>query len=117
MSDAPSSPRRLAVVDDTTSAARASTLPSETSPVPENAPDLLAALDAGDDEAVKRWLRAHTPDTSSLLVYGLLVGAGAVGLIEWPAVVLSAVAQLVVDRRLGGVENVVAELRRRAPGV
>lgn len=88
-------------------------VPAETAPAPEEAPDLLAALDAGDEEAVKVWLRAHTPEASSLVIYGLLLGAGVVGLVEWPALVITALAQVVVDRRLGGVEHVVAELRRR----
>lgn len=113
MTDAPSSPRRLALVGESPSAEPSvpGPLPAETAPVPEKAPDLLAALDAGDEEAVKLWLRAHTPETSSLVVYGLLLGAGVAGLVEWPALIISALAQLVVDRRLGGVENVVAELR------
>ena len=110
MSDSPSAqqPSHLALVGEHTTSAP---LPSETGPTPETAPNLLAALDAGDDEAVRRWVRAYTPEPSSLVVYGLLVGAGVVGLVEWPAVLISALAQLVVDRRLGGVENVVAELR------
>lgn len=77
------------------------------------APDLLAALEAGDDAAVWAWVRAHTPETESLLLYGLLLGAGVVGLLEWPAVLLSAAGQLVIDRRFGGVEKVAADLRRR----
>lgn len=88
-------------------------LPSELHGTPETAPDLLAALDRGDDAAVRAWIEAHTPAPESLLFYGLLVAAGAVGLMEWPAVVLSCVGQLVVDRRFGGVENLAAQLRTR----
>ena len=104
---ADTAPRRLASVPSDT------TLPAETGPQPDQAPDLLAALDAGDDEAVRAWFRAHTPETGSLVVYGLLVGAGIVGLMEWPAVLISAVGQLVVDRRFGGVEALAARLRAR----
>ena len=88
----------------------APTLPPETVP---DAPDLLAALEAGDDAAVWAWVRAHTPETDSLVLYGLFLGAGVVGLLEWPAVVLSALGQFVIDRRFGGVEKVAADLRRR----
>lgn len=88
-------------------------LPPERHGAPESAPDLLAALDAGDDDAVRAWIVAHTPEPESLLLYGLLVGAGLVGLIEWPAVLLSCLGQYVVDRRFGGVENLAAQLRTR----
>lgn len=91
-------------------------LPAETSPVPERAPDLLAALDAGDEEAVLAWVVAHIPEPRSLAVYGLLLVAGVAGLIEWPVVTMTMLAHLVVDRRLGGLENVVAELRALAEG-
>jgi hypothetical protein len=88
-------------------------LPPERHGAPETAPDLLAALDAGDDEAVRAWIVAHTPEPESLLLYGLFLGAGVIGLIEWPAVLLSCVGQYVVDRRFGGVENLAAQLRVR----
>jgi hypothetical protein len=91
----------------------AAPLPVERHGSPETSPDLFAALDAGDDAAVRAWLAAHTPEPSSLLVYGLFVGAGVVGLMEWPAVVLSCLGQYVVDRRFGGVENLAAQLRTR----
>lgn len=92
-------------------------LPSETAPEPQDAPDLLAALDAGDEAAVREWVRAHTPEPASLLLYGLYVGAGIVGLVEWPSVLLAMLGQLVMDRRFGGVESLAAELRARAEGV
>jgi hypothetical protein len=92
-------------------------LPSETAPEPDEAPDLLAALDAGDDEAVRVWVRAHMPEPESLLLYTLYVGAGILGLVEWPSVLLAMLGQLVVDRRFGGVESLAAELRARAEGV
>ena len=85
-------------------------LPAETAPP---APDLLAALDAGDDAAVRDWVRAHLPEPESLLVYALLAGVGILGLVEWPALALSALGQFVIDRRFDGVENVAAELRAR----
>ena len=85
-------------------------LPPETAPA---AGDLLAALDAGDDAAVWAWIRAHAPEPESLLVYGLLLGVGIAGVVEWPAVVLSALGQFVIDRRFAGVEGLAAELRRR----
>lgn len=88
-------------------------LPGEVAPQPEDAPSLLAALDAGDEEAVKAWVSAHTPETDSLVLYGLYLGAGAVGLIEWPAAVLAVAGQYIVDRRFGGVEALAAELRAR----
>lgn len=91
-------------------------LPSETAPDPADAPDLLAALDAGDEEAVQAWLRAHTPEPASLLLYGLYLGAGILGLVEWPAVLLGMLGQLIVDRRFGGVEALAAELRARIEG-
>jgi hypothetical protein len=88
-------------------------LPPERHGAPETAPDLLAALDAGDDEAVRAWIAAHTPEPESLLLYGLFVGAGLVGLMDWPAVLLGCLGQLVVDRRFGGVENLASQLRTR----
>lgn len=91
-------------------------LPAEVDPTPEEAPDLLAALDRGDEEAVYAWVRAHTPEASSVAVYALLLGAGLAGLVEWPALVITAIGQVVVDRRLGGVEKLVAELRALAEG-
>ncbi|GAA4777786.1 hypothetical protein GCM10023200_08290 [Actinomycetospora chlora] len=91
-------------------------LPPEVAPEPEQAPDLLAALDRGDEEAVRMWVRAHTPEASSLLLYGLYVGAGILGLVEWPSVLLAMLGQLVVDRRFGGVESLAAELRARVEG-
>ncbi|MFC5138445.1 hypothetical protein ACFPK1_09410 [Actinomycetospora rhizophila] len=102
----------LAAVPDT-SVTRTPPLPSETAGEPWAAPDLLAALDAGDEEAVHAWVRAHTPEPASLLLYGLYLGAGIVGLIEWPSVLLAVLSQLVVDRRFGGVESLAAELRAR----
>jgi hypothetical protein len=92
-------------------------LPPETAPEPWEAPDLLAALDAGDEEAVRTWVRAHTPEPESLLLYGLYVGAGILGLVEWPSVLLAMLGQLIVDRRFGGVEALAAELRARIEGV
>ncbi|GAA4861250.1 hypothetical protein [Actinomycetospora straminea] len=111
----PATRAHLAAVPDG-SATRTPPLPSETAPEPEEAPDLLAALDRGDEEAVKLWVRAHTPEASSLLLYGLYLGAGVVGLIEWPSVLLAMLTQLVVDRRFGGVEALAAELRARIEG-
>lgn len=106
-------PRPLHAVPATTAPA----VPAESAGVPETAPDLLAALDAGDEEAVYAWFRAHTPDTGSLLVYAALASAGAIGLMEWPAVALAALGQLVIDRRLGGVENLAAQLRARVDAI
>jgi hypothetical protein len=88
-------------------------LPPELHGTPESAPDLLAALDRGDDAAVRAWIEAHTPEPESLMLYGLFVAAGVVGLMEWPVVALSCLGQLVVDRRFGGVERVAAQLRAR----
>lgn len=88
----------------------APSVPAETAPA---APDLLAALDAGDDAAVWAWVRAHTPEPQSLLLYGLLVAVGVAGLVEWPALAVSALGQFIVDRRFGGVEQLAAELRAR----
>jgi hypothetical protein len=88
-------------------------LPPEVHGTPESAPDLLAALDRGDDAAVWAWIEAHTPESESLLLYALFLGAGVLGLLEWPAVALSCLGQLVVDRRFGGVENLAAQLRAR----
>lgn len=106
-SGGPAAPGRAATRPRTVSGR----LPAEAQPTPEGAPDLLAALDRGDEQAVYTWVRAHTPEASSLAIYGLLVAVGVAGLVEWPALALTALAQLVVDRRLGGIENVVAELR------
>lgn len=94
-------------------ATRTPPLPSETAPEPGETPDLLAALDAGDEQAVRLWVRAHTPEPASLLLYGLYLGAGVVGLVEWPSALLAMLAQLIVDRRFGGVEALAAELRAR----
>jgi len=102
----------LAAVPDET-VTRTPPLPSEIAPEPWEAPNLLAALDAGDEEAVKAWVRAHTPEPGSLVLYGLYLGAGVLGLIEWPSVLLAVLSQLVVDRRFGGVESLAAELRAR----
>jgi hypothetical protein len=95
---------------------RGEELPGEIVRTPEEAPDLLAALDRGDEEAVYAWFRAHGVDKASLAVYALLIGAGITGLVEWPALVLTAIAQVIVDRRLGGIENVVGELRSIVEG-
>ena len=85
-------------------------LPVEAAPTP---PDLLAALDAGDDAAVWAWVRAHVPEPESLLMYGLILGAGIAGLVEWPALAITALGQFIVDRRFGGVEALAAELRTK----
>ena len=95
---------------------RSRELPGEVVRRPEEAPDLLAALDRGDQEAVYAWFRAHGIDSTSFAVYALLVGAGVAGLVEWPALVVTAIAQVIVDRRLGGIENVVGELRALTAG-
>ncbi len=117
MADSPTSSRaRLAAVPAGVTRVEvtpAEPLPPEVAPAPEEAPDLLAALDAGDEEAVRRWVRAHAPEPESLLVYAALAIAGIVGLMEWPAAVLAGVSQLVIDRRFGGVEKVTTELRAR----
>lgn len=114
MSDAPPTARaRLSAVPAPTASAP---LPTETAPTPASAPSLLAALDAGDEVAVRAWVRAHTPERESLLLYGLLFGAGVVGLMEWPAVLLAALGQVIIDRRFGGVEALAAELRARLEG-
>ncbi len=89
------------------------TLPPETAPTP---PALLAALDAGDVLAVRTWVAAHTPEPKSLMYYALLAGVGALGLVEWPTVAVGALAQLIIDRRFAGVENLAAELRARLAG-
>lgn len=110
MADSPTSSRaRLAAVP--AAVTHAEPLPPEVAPAPEEAPDLLAALDAGDEEAVRTWVRAHAPEPESLLVYAALISVGIIGLMEWPAVVLAAASQFVIDRRFGGVEKVTAELR------
>ena len=88
-------------------------LPPETAPAP---PALLAALDAGDVVAVRTWVAAHTPEPESLMYYALLAGVGALGLVEWPTVAVGALAQLIIDRRFAGVENLAAELRARLAG-
>ena len=88
-------------------------LPAETAPTGSQVPDLLAALDAGDDAAVWAWVRAHVPEPQSLLLYALLLSVGIAGLVEWPALVLSALGQFIVDRRFGGVEELAAQLRAR----
>ena len=88
-------------------------LPPERHGSPESSPDLLAALDRGDDAAVRAWIVAHAPEPGSLLLYGLVVGAGVLGLAEWPAVALTCLGQYIVDRRFGGVENLAAQLRAR----
>jgi len=88
-------------------------LPPETAPTP---PALLAALDAGDVVAVRTWVAAHTPEPESLMYYALLGGVGALGLVEWPTVAVGALAQLIIDRRFAGVENLAAELRARLAG-
>lgn len=85
-------------------------VPLETAPP---APDILAALESGDDAAVWAWVRAQVPDTNSLIFYGLLVGVGVAGLVEWPALALSAFGQWAVDQRFGGVEQLASELRVR----
>jgi hypothetical protein len=111
----PESPARLTPV--TAPVTRTPPLPPELAPQPEDVPDLLAALDAGDELAVRAWVRAHTPEPESLLLYGLYVTAGVTGLVEWPAALLAMLAQLIVDRRFGGVEKLAAELRARIEGV
>jgi hypothetical protein len=108
---APTRAHLAAVPADT--ATRTPALPGEVAPQPEDAPSLLAALDAGDEEAVHAWMRAHTPEPQSLVLYGLYLGAGFAGLVEWPAVLLGLVGQVIVDRRFGGVEALTAELRAR----
>jgi hypothetical protein len=95
---------------------RTPALPAEEAQQPHDAPDLLAALDAGDEEAVRAWFRAHAPEPASMLIYGLYVGVGILGLMEWPAVALGLAGQLVIDRRFGGVEAVTAELRAKIEG-
>lgn len=111
---ADSSRARLTAVPAVTPA---ESLPVDLAPTPEDAPNLLAALDAGDEEAVRRWVLAHTPEPQSLLLYGVLVGVGIAGLMEWPAVLVAALGQVIIDRRFGGVEKVTAELRARLAAV
>jgi hypothetical protein len=116
MVDSPLASRaRLAAVP--AEVTRSEPLPPEVAPLPEEAPDLLAALDAGDEEAVRQWVRAHMPEPESLLVYGALAVLGVVGLMEWPAALIAGLSQLFIDRRFGGVEKVTAELRARVEGL
>jgi len=116
MADGTTAPRPHLAAVQAGSDTRAPALPAEEAQQPQDAPDLLAALDAGDEEAVRAWFRAYAPEPASLLVYGLYLGAGIVGLVEWPAVALGVVCQIVVDRRFGGVEALAAELRAKVEG-
>ena len=116
MADGTTAPRPHLAAVPAEAATRTPVLPAEEAQQPYDAPDLLAALDAGDEEAVRAWFRAHSPETASLLVYGLYLGAGIAGLMEWPAILLGVAAQVVVDRRFGGVEALAAELRAKLDG-
>ena len=100
-----------------TAATDAPLVPAETAPTGPEVPDIRAALEAGDDAAVWRWVRAHVPETESLVLYGLLLAVGVAGLVEWPALALSALGQFVIDRRFGGVERLAADLRARVDAV
>jgi len=44
------------------------------------------------------------PPPGSLAFYALLAAVGVVGVVEWPALLLAAVAQGLVDRRAGELE-------------
>lgn len=88
------------------------TAPARVEPVPS----LFDALDAGDEDAVRAWVVAHVPEPTSLALYGLLFAAGVTGLVEWPAILLTGLAQVFVDQRLGGLEHAVAELRAVVEG-
>ena len=79
MADGTPAPRPHLAAVPAESATRTPALPAEEAPQPEDAPDLLAALDAGDEEAVRAWVRAHSPEPSSLLIYGLYLGVGSSG--------------------------------------
>lgn len=116
MADGTTAPRPHLAAVPAESATRTPTLPAEEAQQPYDAPDLLAALDAGDEEAVRAWFRAHSPDPASLVIYALYLGAGLIGLMEWPAVVLGVAGQVVVDRRFGGVEALAGELRAKVEG-
>jgi hypothetical protein len=116
MADGTTAPRPHLAAVPAEAVTRTPALPAEEAQQPYDGPDLLAALDAGDEEAVRAWFSAHSPDPGSLLVYGLYLGAGLVGLMEWPAVLLGVAGQLVVDRRFGGVEALAAELRAKVEG-
>ncbi|GAA4771022.1 hypothetical protein [Actinomycetospora chibensis] len=116
MADGTTAPRPHLAAVPAEAATRTPALPAEEAQQPYDAPDLLAALDAGDEEAVRAWFRAHSPDPASLLIYGLYLGAGLVGLMEWPAVLLGVAGQVVVDRRFGGVEALAAEMRAKLDG-
>ncbi|PVZ12088.1 hypothetical protein [Actinomycetospora cinnamomea] len=116
MADGPAPTRAHLAAVPAATPTRTPALPGEADLQPEDAPSLLAALDAGDEEAVYAWVRAHTPETTSLVLQGLYIGAGIAGLVEWPAVVLALIGQVIVDRRFGGVEALAAELRARVDG-
>jgi len=116
MADGTTAPRPHLAAVPVEAATRTPALPAEEAQQPYDAPDLLAALDAGDEEAVRAWFRAHSPEPASLLVYGLYLGVGIAGLMEWPAILLGLAAQVVVDRRFGGVEALAAELRAKLDG-
>ena len=107
----------LGPVTDRHETTTAPLVPAETAPTGPEVPDIRAALEAGDDAAVWRWVRAHVPETESLVLYGLLLAVGVAGLVEWPALALSALGQFVIDRRFGGVERLAADLRARVDAV
>ncbi len=52
------------------------------------------------------------PPPDSLAFYALLAAVGVVGAVEWPALLLAAVAQGLVDRRAGELKARLSEQSR-----
>ncbi len=60
----------------------------------------IAALEPRRLPAVGRWL----PPADSVAFYAALAIVGIVEIVEWPAVLIAAGAQVLLDRRLGPLE-------------
>jgi len=61
---------------------------------------VTAALDPNRLPAVSRQL----PPADSLAFYAALAVVGVIEIVEWPAVLIAAGAQVLLDRRLGPLE-------------
>lgn len=87
--------------------------PGSGSPGSPALPDrLLAAVSALDPLRLLPTRREQLPPPDSLAFYAVLAAIGIAEIVEWPAVLVAAAAQALVDRRMEAVE---ARLRESGP--
>ncbi len=93
--------------------------PAEPKPaagVPSELVQRLSAAAAVLDPSRLPAFGRRLPPADSLAFYAALVVVGVVEIVEWPAVLIAAGAQVLLDRRLGTLETQTNQSDRRAAG-